>query len=198
MTWWEWLLRWWWWRGVAWWHDDGRYLFDGSSSLQDLDHLSGYCTPSMIRQIGQFPSDLHKGILDGIGWLFNKLDKHLFIGGRRIKIFHGVHATIKSFRPLELEMNISCGCLLSYLIFRLFLFSPIISHLSKLFHFNSGEVYPQTQIKVPPCGGVLIYQFYLLLLKCHHKSILHIVNREDSSLSHRVIWVQTLFCPSRM
>ena len=84
-------------------------------------------------------------------------------------------------------MNPSCGCLLCCYIFRLFLFSPILSHLYTLCHFNSGEVYSRSRIRVPPGGGVLVYQFYFTVLKYHHKLFLHLLKRGGSLLSHRVI-----------
>ena len=60
-------VTWWWWRGVAWWHDDVSSPLGGRLSLQDSDYLSGYCIPLSIRQFGQFPSKVYKGILDGVG-----------------------------------------------------------------------------------------------------------------------------------
>ena len=106
---------------------------------------------------------MYKGILDGVGGLLNKLDEPIFIGGRRRQTVHVVDAHIKIFRSIELEMNLSCGCLLCCYLFCLFHLSPIRSHLSTLCHFNSGEVYSGSWIRVPPGGGVLIFQFYLLL-----------------------------------
>ena len=45
----------------------------------------------------------------------------------------------------------------------------------------------RSRIRIPPNGGVLIFQYYLLLLKYHHKLSLNILKMEDSSLLHRVI-----------
>ena len=84
-------------------------------------------------------------------------------------------------------MNISCGCLLFYYLFRLFQLSPIHIHLSTLCHFNRGGVYPRCWIRFPPGAGVLIFQFYFPLLKYHHSFSLHLLKRENSSLSHCVI-----------
>ena len=137
-------VKWWWWwrwRGVACWHDDVRSSLDGRSSLHDSDNLSGYCFPSLIMQSGQFYSNVYKWILDGVRWLLNKLDGTFFIGGRQRKNVNGFDAPIKSFRYLELDMNLSCGCLLFCYLFRLFHLSTICSHLSTLCHFNRGEVY---------------------------------------------------------
>ena len=71
--------------------------------------------------------------------------------------------------------------------FRLFRFSPIFSHLSTLCHFNSGEGDSRSRIMVPPGVGVLILQFYLLLLKYHLSLSLHILKREDILILHCVI-----------
>ena len=84
-------------------------------------------------------------------------------------------------------MDLSCGCLICCYLFCLLLFSPIIVHLFMLCHFNSGEVDSWCWIRVPPGDGVLILQFYLPLLKYHHKSSLHLLYREDSLISHFVI-----------
>ena len=84
-------------------------------------------------------------------------------------------------------MNLSRGCLLCCDLFRLLRFSYIFIHLSTLCHFNSGEVDPQCWIRVPPGVGVLIFQFYLPLLKCHNSLSLHLLKKEDSLLSHCVI-----------
>ena len=84
-------------------------------------------------------------------------------------------------------MKVSCGYLLCCYVFCLLFFSPILINLHTLCHFNSGEVDYRSRIRVPPGGGVFIYQFYVLLLKHHHKLILHILKREDSSLLHPVI-----------
>ena len=160
LTWWWWWL----WIGVAWWHDYVSSSLDGRSSLHDSDHLSGYCIPSLIRQFRQFSSNVYKVILGGVGWLLNKFYEPIFISGRQRQNVHGVDAHIKSFRSLELEMNISCGCLLCCYLFRLFHFSPIRSHLSTLCHFNNGEVDPWCWIRVPPGADVLICQFTFLFL----------------------------------
>ena len=146
-------------------------------SLHDSDHLSGYCIPSLIRLFGQFYSKVCKGILDGVGWLLNKLYQPILIGGRRIQTVHGVDAHIKSFGSLELGMNISSSCLLCCYIFRLTHCSPICSHLSTLIRFSSGEVDPRCLIRVTPGVGVLICQFYLLPLKYHHSFSLHLLKR---------------------
>ena len=98
----------------------------------------------------------------------NKLDEPFFIGGRRRQTVHGVDAPIKRLISLELEMNLYCGCLCCCYLFHLFLFSPIRSHLYTLCHFNSGEVDSRSLIKVPPGGGILIFHFYLLMLKYYH------------------------------
>ena len=84
-------------------------------------------------------------------------------------------------------MNLYCNCLLCCYLFRLFHFSPIRSQLSTLCHFNSGEENSRSWIRVPPGVGVLICQFYLLLLKYHRSFSLHLPKREDSPLSHCVI-----------
>ena len=107
--------------------------------------------------------------------------------GRRSHTVHGVGASIMSFRYLELEMNLSCGCLLFWYLFCLFHFSPIRSHLSTLCHFDSGKIDSWSWIRVPPGVGILIFQFYLLLLKYHHSLSLHLLKREDSSLSQCII-----------
>ena len=55
---------------MAWLIDDGsssldvRYSLDGRSSLHDLDHISGYYIPYLIRQSGQISPNMYKGILD--------------------------------------------------------------------------------------------------------------------------------------
>ena len=84
-------------------------------------------------------------------------------------------------------MNLYFGCLLCCYLFCLFLFYPIFIHLYTLCHFGSGEVDSWSQIRFPPSGGVFIFQFCLILLKYHHKLYLHILKRDDSSLSHCVI-----------
>ena len=112
-------------------------------SLHYSDHLYGYCIPSLIRQFCKFSSNVYKGILDGVGWLLNKLYQPIFIGGRQRQTVHGVDAHIKSFGSLELKMNLSCSCLLCCYLFRLIHCSPILSHLSTLSHFISGEVDPR-------------------------------------------------------
>ena len=89
--------------------------------------------------------------------------------------------------------NLSCGCLLFCYFPPLFLLSPIIIRLYTLFHFSSGEVDYWSWIRVTPGGGVLIFQFYLLLPKYHNKLYLHLLKREDSSLSRCVI----RFCPKK-
>ena len=76
-------VTWWRWIGVAWWHDYVSSSLDVRSSLHDSDHLSGYCIPSLIRQFGQFFSNVYKGILDGVGLLLNNLYEPIFIGGRQ-------------------------------------------------------------------------------------------------------------------
>ena len=93
VTWWQW----WWCIGVSWLHDDVSSSLDGSLSLHDYAHLSGYCIPSLIRKFGQFYSNVYKGILDGVEWLLNKLDKPFFIGGRWRQTVHGVDAPIKIY-----------------------------------------------------------------------------------------------------
>ena len=134
-------VTWYWCKWVAWWHDDVSSSLDGRSSLHDLDHLYGYSIPFLIRQFGRFPSNVYKGILDCVGRVLNNLYEPTFTGGRWRQTVHGVDAHIKSFIYLELEMNLSCGCLLCCYIFRLFRFFPICIHLSTLCYFNSGEVY---------------------------------------------------------
>ena len=116
-------LKWWLWRGVAWWHDDVSSSLGGRSSLQDSDYLSGYCIPLRIRQFGQFPSKVYKGILDGVGWLSKKFYQPIFICGRQRQNVNWVDANIKSFIHLHLEKNLSCGCLICCDLFlpRLFL-----------------------------------------------------------------------------
>ena len=178
---------WWWWTGVLWWHDDVSYSLDGISSLHDSDHLSCYCIPSLIRKFGQIYSNVYKGILDGVGLLLNKLDETFFVGGRPRQTVHGVNEPIKIFTYIELEMKLSSGCLLCCYLFRFFHFSPILSHLSTLVHFNSGEVDSQSWIRVPTGVGVLIWQFYLLLLKYNHSLSIHLLNREDSLILHCII-----------
>ena len=131
-------VTWWWCRGVAWWHDYVSSSLDCRLSLRYLDHLSGYCIPSLIRQFVPIYSNVYKGILDSVGLLLNKLDENIFINGRRRQTFHGFDAHIKSFRSLYLEMNLSCGCLLCCYLIRLFNFSPNRSHLSNFFHLNSS------------------------------------------------------------
>ena len=172
---------------MAWWHDDVGSSLDVRSSLHDLYNLSSYCIPSLIRQFGQFSSNVYKGILDGVGWLLNKLYEPIFVGSRLRQTVHGFYAHIKSFISLELDMNLSCGCLLYSYLFRLFNFFPILSHLSTLCHFNSGELYPKIWIVVPPVVGVLIWKFYLVIFKYHHSFYLHLMKKEDSLLSHCVI-----------
>ena len=49
--------------------------------LHDSDHLYGYCIPSLISQLCHFPTNVYKGILDGVGLLLNKLDQIFFIVG---------------------------------------------------------------------------------------------------------------------
>ena len=71
--------------------------------------------------------------------------------------------------------------------FFLFLFYPILSHLSTLCHSNSGEVDSQSWIRVPPGGGILIFQFYLLLLKYHHKLSLR---HTKFVMNHGAAWFQ--------
>ena len=73
--------------------------------------------------------------------------------------------TMMMMERVEMIMNLSCGCLLCCYLFSLFLFYPILFHLYKLCQFNSGEVDPLIRIIVPPGGGVLIFQFYFLLIK---------------------------------
>ena len=90
-------------------------------------------------------------------------------------------------------MNLFCGCLIWCYLFRLFYCSPIHIHLSILCHFNSGELDSWSWIRVPPSVGVLICHFYLLLLQYNHSFSLHLLKREDSSLSHCVIWC----CPEK-
>ena len=113
---WLWWLLWIW---VAWWHDDG------SSSLHYSDHISGYCILSLIRQFGQLSSNAYKVILDGVGWLLNKLYWPFFIGGIRVHTICGVYAPIKRFRSLDLDMT----CFVA--IFFAVTFSP--SYFSVLF-----------------------------------------------------------------
>ena len=84
-------------------------------------------------------------------------------------------------------MNLSCGYLLCCYLFCLFLFSPILIHLSILCQFNIGEVYSWYWIRFTPGGCVLIFQFYLIVLKYHHKFCLRLLKREYSSLSHFLI-----------
>ena len=81
-------------------------------------------------------------------------------------------------------MNLFCSCLLCCYLLCLFLLSPIIIHMSTLCHFNIGGVDSQSQSRVPTGGGVLICQFYLLLLKYHHKFSLRLLKMEDRFLSH--------------
>ena len=88
---------------------------------------------------------------------------------------------------LEFEINLSCGCLLWYYLLSLLILYPIITHLSKLWHFSSGEVDPQIWIRVPPGGGFLIWYFYLLFIKYHNKLSLHLLKREEIFLLHCVI-----------
>ena len=83
-------------------------------------------------------------------------------------------------------MNLSCGYLLCCYLFCLLLFSSILSHLSTLCHLNSSEVYYRIWIRFPPCSGVLIYHFYLLLFRYHRIFSLHILKKESSYLSHCV------------
>ena len=105
----------------------------------------------------------------------------------RRQTVHGVDAHIKSSRSLELEMNLSRGCLLCCDLFRLLRFSSIFIHLSTLCHFNSSEVDSWSWIRFPPSFGVLVCQFYLPLLRYNHSFSLHLLKREDSSLSQCVI-----------
>ena len=85
-------------------------------------------------------------------------------------------------------MNLYCGCLICCYLFCLFLFFTIISHLLTLCNFNSSEIYYWSRIRVPPGGGVLICQLYLLLLKYHHKSSLHLPKSYYRLLLHSVIY----------
>ena len=150
-----------------WWYGDMIILvcsLDGRSSLHDSIHLSGYCIPYLIRQSGQFSFNVYKGILDGVGWLLNNLDEYFFIGGRRRQTVNGVDSPIKKFRYLELDMNLSCGCLFCCYLFCLLNLSPIYRQLSKFFHFNSGEVDSWSWIKFTPGLGVLILNFTFFCL----------------------------------
>ena len=61
-------------------------------------------------------------------------------------------------------MKLYCGCLLCCYPFHFFVFYSILIYLSTLCHYNSSEVDSWSQIRVPPCGGVLIYQFALFRL----------------------------------
>ena len=116
-------------------------------SLHYSDHLSGYRIPYLISQFVQFSSNVYKGIIDGVGWLFNNSDEPFFICGKLRHTVHGFDAPIKIFRSLELDMNLSFWCLLFCYLFCLFHFSPTRSHLYILFHFNSGEIDSQSWIR---------------------------------------------------
>ena len=71
--------------------------------------------------------------------------------------------------------------------FFLFLLSPIpICHYS-VCYFNSSGVDSRSWIRVPTGYGVLVFQFYLLMLKYHQSFFLHLLKREDSSILHCVI-----------
>ena len=59
--------------------------------------------------------------------------------------------------------------------------------LLQLCDFSSGELDPRCWIMVAPGVGVLIFQFYLLLLIYHHSFSLHLLKREESSLLYCVI-----------
>ena len=72
-----------------------------------------------------FPPMCTKCILAGVGWLLNKLDGTLFIGGRKRQTVRGVDAPIKIFILLELEINFSCGCIIWCFLSNLFLLSTI-------------------------------------------------------------------------
>ena len=75
---------------------------------------------------------------------------------------------------------------LSYFLFPfcLLFFSPIISHQSVLRYFSISEVDSQTRFRVIP-EGFIIYQYHLLLMRCHHKIFLHLLNRYYGSFPHR-------------
>ena len=163
--WWWWLWRgltwWWWWlwMGVAWWHDDGSSSLHSRFTFHYSDHISGYCIPYLVRQFGQFSSNVYKDIIDDVGLFLNKFNEPFFVSVRWIQTAHGVDLPVKSFRLLDLDMNISCGFILCCFPFCLLFFSLILGHLSTLCHLRNNEVDSRSRIRVPPGGSFLIYQF---------------------------------------
>ena len=71
-------------------------------------------------------------------------------------------------------MQLSCGCIIFCYLSFIYIFPLIISHLSTLCHFKSNELDSRSQISIPPGGCGLIFQFYLLFIKYHHKFSINI------------------------
>ena len=80
-----------------------------------------------------------------------------------------------------------CSYLLCCYLFPLLLFRTILSHQCTLCQFNRSDEDSRSEIRIPPAGGVLICQFYLLLLRYHHKLSLHLLKMGYKLISHCVI-----------
>ena len=171
-------------RGVTWWWWCWYLLI---FFQQEMNHLSGYCFPSMIRKFANLTSNMRKGILDGFWIEVNEVDENWFFGGRQQKTVHGVLEFVKSFRFLLLKMQLSGGCLLCCFLFCLLLFSPILVYHSVLRYFSSGKIYSRAWIMVPHVGFIF-YQYHLYLFIYDRRVFfLHILNRDDCYFSHSII-----------
>ena len=84
-------------------------------------------------------------------------------------------------------MNLSCSYLLWCFLFCLLPFSPILSHLSILCHFNRCKVYFPKSNQVSSLWWYPHLTVYSIFLNCHHELILCIMKRDDSLLLYRVI-----------
>ena len=159
---------------------------------QEINHLSGYCFPSMIGKSTNITSDVSKGVLYDCWIEVNEVVEHRFFSGRLQYTVDGVFVFMKISTSLLLKMHLLDGCLLCFFrflccsIFCLFLFSPAIIHQSALHYFSSCELYSWTRMRVHH-GGLIIYQSHLLLIYYRHELFLHILNRYDCYFSHIVI-----------
>ena len=91
-----WQVTWYsWWsigsRGVAWWQRRGVtwwwwwYLLNFFK--QEINHLSGYCFPSLMRKFAKLTSDVWKSVLDDCWREVNDVYEHRLLGGRKKILF---------------------------------------------------------------------------------------------------------------